>query len=97
MAGISERNGRLMSLNASESWWFFRVHSIQTQPGSRCIYEFIIFLYIISTSCFTARREKRERERERREMIVIQGHGSKEVYPQEQIQNILCNRIATPK
>lgn len=32
-----------------------------------------------------------------KEMIVIQGHRSKELYPHEQIQNRVGNRIATPK
>lgn len=43
------------------------------------------------------KKERRGENKGEREMIVIQGHGSKEEYPQEQIQNILCNRIATPK
>lgn len=75
-------------------------HSIQTQSGCHCIYEFIIFFTSSPPPALepAERREKRRgKKKKEREMIVIQGHGSKEVYPQEQIQNILCNRIATPK
>lgn len=65
--------------------------SLQTKTGCSFIYEFIISF---SSSPPPAPEPT---EHSYKEMIVIQGHRSKELYPHEQIQNRVGNRIATPK
>lgn len=71
--------------------WKRNNHYIQTKTGCLYIYEFNIFFTLSPPPA------PEPTENPYKEMIVIQGHRSKEPYPHEQIQNRVGNRIATPK